>query len=87
MVNNSININKIKESVNSDGQQFYKYQQNKRTFKQWWSTIIIPPISLSTKWSTTSHLKHLKTKRPWHMTYDIKNPGPVLGQAQKYGWC
>ena len=31
MVNNSININKIKESLNSDGQQFYKYQQNKRT--------------------------------------------------------
>jgi len=21
------------------------------------------------------------------MTYDIKNPGPVLGQAQTYGWC
>jgi hypothetical protein len=34
MVNNSININKIKESVNSDGQQFYKYQQNKRKSKQ-----------------------------------------------------
>ena len=34
MVNNSTNINKIKESLNSDGQQFYKYQQNKRKFKQ-----------------------------------------------------
>ena len=72
MVNNSTNINKIRESLNSDGQQFYKYQQNKRKFKQWWSTIIIPPISLSTKWSTTSCLKHLKTKRPWHMTLEIQ---------------
>ena len=33
MVNNSTNINKTKESLNSDGQQF---QQNKRKFKQWW---------------------------------------------------
>jgi hypothetical protein len=36
MVNNSTNINKTKESLNSDGQQFYQYQQNKRKFKQWW---------------------------------------------------
>jgi len=28
MVNNSININKTKESLNSDGQQFHQYQQN-----------------------------------------------------------
>jgi hypothetical protein len=28
MVNHSSNINKSKESVNSDGQQFYQYQQN-----------------------------------------------------------
>ena len=39
MVNNSTNINKTKESLNSDGQQFHqyqqnKYQQNKRKFKQ-----------------------------------------------------
>ena len=43
MVNNSANINKTKESLNSDGQQFYQYQQNnkinqyqqnKRKFKQ-----------------------------------------------------
>ena len=33
MINNSIN-NKTKESLNSDGQQFYQYQQNKRKFKQ-----------------------------------------------------
>ena len=30
MVNNSTNINKTKESVNSDGQQFHKYQQHKK---------------------------------------------------------
>ena len=28
MVNNSTNINKTKESLNSDGQQFHQYQQN-----------------------------------------------------------
>jgi GTP-sensing pleiotropic transcriptional regulator CodY len=47
MVNNSSNINKPKESFNSDGQQFYQYQQTKRKFKQWWSTI--PPISTNQK--------------------------------------
>ena len=31
MVNNSTNINKTKESLNSDGQQFYQYQQNKES--------------------------------------------------------
>jgi hypothetical protein len=34
MVINSANINKTKESLNSDGQQFRQYQQNKRKFKQ-----------------------------------------------------
>ena len=34
MVNNSTNINKTKDSLNSDGQQFYQYKQNKRQFKQ-----------------------------------------------------
>ena len=34
MVNNSTNINKTKKSLNSDGQQFHQYQQNKRKFKQ-----------------------------------------------------
>jgi hypothetical protein len=29
MVTNSSNINKAKENLNSDGQQFYQYQQNK----------------------------------------------------------
>jgi hypothetical protein len=28
MVSNSTNINKTKESINSDGQQFYQYQQS-----------------------------------------------------------
>ena len=43
IVNNSTYINKTKQSLNSDGQQFHKYQQNKRKFKRWWSTI--PQIS------------------------------------------
>jgi hypothetical protein len=47
MVNNSTNINKTKESLNSDGQQFHEYQQNKRKFNQWWSTI--PRISTKQK--------------------------------------
>ena len=34
MVNNSTNINKRKERLNSDGQQFYQYQQNKKKIKQ-----------------------------------------------------
>jgi hypothetical protein len=29
MADNSTNINKTKESLNSDGQQFHQYQQNK----------------------------------------------------------
>ena len=47
MVNNSFNINKTKEYLNSDGQQFLQYQQTKRKFKQRWSTI--PPISTNQK--------------------------------------
>jgi hypothetical protein len=31
MVNNSTNINKTKESLNSDGQQFYQYKKNKES--------------------------------------------------------
>jgi hypothetical protein len=34
MVSNTTNINKTKESLNSDGQQYHQYQQNKRKFKQ-----------------------------------------------------
>jgi hypothetical protein len=29
LTNNSSNINKTKESLNSDGQQFHQYQQNR----------------------------------------------------------
>jgi hypothetical protein len=43
MVINSTNINKTKQSLNRDGQQFHQYQQNKTKLKQGWSTI--PPIS------------------------------------------
>ena len=35
------------------------------------------------KKQTTSHLKSLNTKQT--MTYDIRNPGPGLGQAQTCG--
>ena len=34
MINNSTNINKTKESLNSDDQQFNQHKQNKRKFKQ-----------------------------------------------------
>jgi wobble nucleotide-excising tRNase len=34
MVNNSTNINKTKESLNSDGQQFLQYQQNQKKVYQ-----------------------------------------------------
>ena len=33
-VKNSTNINKTKESLISDGQEFHQYQQNKRKFNQ-----------------------------------------------------
>jgi hypothetical protein len=45
--------------------------------KQWWATI---PL-ISTKWTITSHIHSLNTKKT--MAYDVGNPGPVLGQAQK----
>ena len=31
MVNNSTNINKTKQSLNSDGQQFYEYRKAKQS--------------------------------------------------------
>ena len=82
--------------LNSDGRQFKHNQQNKRKFKSWWSTIlttsknkrkfkqwwsIIPTLSI--KWTITSHLKSLNIKKT--MTYDVRNPGSGLGQAQKCG--
>jgi hypothetical protein len=51
LANNSTNINKTKESFNIDGQQFHQYEQNKRKFKHWWSTI--PPISTKQKKALT----------------------------------
>ena len=47
MVDNSTNSNKPKECFDSDGKQFYQYQQTKRKFEQWWSTIL--PISTNQK--------------------------------------
>ena len=47
MVNNSTNINKTKERFNIDGHKFLQYQQTKRKFEQWWSTIL--PISTKQK--------------------------------------
>ena len=47
MIYNSSNINKPKESLSSDGQQFLQYQQTKRTFLQWWSISL--PISTNQK--------------------------------------
>ena len=49
ILNNSTNINNKKECLNNDCQQFHQYQQQqqKRIFKQWFSTI--PPISTTKK--------------------------------------
>ena len=47
-----------KECLNSGGQQFNKYQQNKQS----------PLNSLNIEMTTT---------------YDVRNPGPDFGQAQK----
>ena len=47
MVNYSTDINKSKNSINSDGQLFHRYQQIKKQYKQRWSTI--PPISIKQK--------------------------------------
>ena len=35
---------------------------------------------IKTKWTTTSHLNSLNTKKT--MTYGIGNPGPGMGQVQ-----
>jgi hypothetical protein len=58
-VNNSNNFNKTKESINSAGQQLHQHQQNKRKFKQCWSTI--PPTS--TKGTIIPDLNTLKIKK------------------------
>ena len=58
MVNISSNINKPKESLSSDGRQFYQCQQNKRKFKQRWSTF--PQISTKQRYlnSNGRQFKH-----------------------------
>ena len=94
-VNNSTNINKTKENLNSERQQFHQYQQNKRKFEQWASTI--PPISTKQKkvWTvsvnnstninkTNNHLSlQIIEHKKKTMTCDAGNPGPGLRQAQK----
>ena len=89
MVNNSTNINKTnnhlspKESLNSDGQQFYQYQQNKqspltyRKFKQWWSTI----LPVSTKQTITYHLK--KIKQWWSTILPISTKQTITSHLKK----
>jgi len=47
-------------------------KNTEKKFKQWWSAI----LSISTKWTTTSHLKSLNKVNT--TTSDIGNPGPGL---------
>jgi len=80
MVDNSTNISKTKESLNSDGQQFYKYQQNKRKFKQWWSTI--PLIStkqrnLNSDGQQFHQYEQIEKSRQWWSTF------PPISTKQK----
>jgi hypothetical protein len=58
MVNNATNINKTKDSLNSNGQQCHQYQQKEQLL-----------------------LRSLKIKKT--TTYDVRNPGPGLRQAQQ----
>ena len=53
----------------------------KRTSKQWWSSF--SPIS--TKQTITLHLNWTHWTQKKTMTYDVRNPGPSLGQSQKCG--
>ena len=95
MVINSTNINKTKESLNSDSHQFHQYQQNKRKFKQWWSSI--PPISTKQRkfkqwWSSippiSTKQSSLLTSNHWTFKmatmFDVGNSGSGLRQA--YNW-
>ena len=34
-----------------------------------------------------NHISPSLTEYKKTMTYDVWNPGPALGQAQKYGWA
>ena len=61
----------VKESLNSDGEQFHQYQQNGQ-----------PPLTITSHLTTTSHLtitsdlKQLNTKKT--TTYGVGNPGSGL---------
>ena len=59
-----------------------------RSKKPWSGRSKLPAVVLtispiSTKQTINSHLNLLNTKKT--MTYDVGNPGPGLGQAQKCG--
>ena len=89
----------IKRNLNSDGQQFHRYQQNKpshltssvvnnSTDINKTSYHISPQVwstipQISTKQAITSHLKSLNMKKI--TTYDVGNQCVGLGQAQKCG--
>ena len=69
MVNNSINNNNAKESLNSDGQQFYQYQQTNETvnsdgqpFHQYQQN----------EQSPSSQIIEHKIKTPRRMTFEIQ---------------
>ena len=91
MVNNSINIIKTKESLNSDGQQFLKYQTSNHFSL---NTIYKCKIGflrvlrfLHWSWNIVEggikrHNPDLKYKI---MTYDVRNLGSVLWPSQKCG--
>jgi hypothetical protein len=48
MVNNSTNINKTKERLNSDGQQFHQYQQNRENLNSDPSFVLLILVDLLT---------------------------------------
>jgi uncharacterized Tic20 family protein len=48
MVNNSININKTKESLSSDGHQFHQYQQTKQSLNFKLSFVLLLLVELLT---------------------------------------
>jgi hypothetical protein len=74
MVNNSTNINKTIESLDSDGQQFHQYQRNNIKFKQWGLTI----APISTKRTIIFILTSFNTHTKKTTTYDFGNPVPSL---------
>jgi GTP-sensing pleiotropic transcriptional regulator CodY len=88
MVNNVTNINKTKESVHGDGQQCYHYQQNKRKFTQWWSTML--PISTKQKKVHTVMVNNVtninKTSNPAHLNVLSKKGGNDIWHWKYRSW-